>query len=504
MSDITSSMNSLSGMDRIANRGFDTSGFAKSKAAAAVNATPDPPAPVAASKSSSTGSMIPDVNKTSILQLYKNIYSHFAPETQGLPGIPGLLGSLQSGIYDSTKDIQELRRQSANIGELPTEAQTAADSANLQASGAQYLLDRMKGVDVPQQGMLAQPELPTLDLPGAPEVAKAQVSPLSSLLALGAGFAAPQAAGQFHAAALEGALEGAKQENARRQQANKEEITRRSMVYDAAMTSAREREHVVEINRDAAFNNSVLKTDRQLSMAKAETDSFMAKGTADAAKDYVNKYSASIKAKSAVDALYKTIDLENKLSKEHTLGVSELLKAVDKAGDSSRLMTKEVFDSYMKDSLQQSNNAATANRQAAHDEAMNNREQNKDVNTYNRGLMLKKLDIQGKMALMSESERFKFRMAEWHRHAAKEEKPSQSLDQSQKNQARLQKDLSAIETQITDLRATPGRNTDKDYRLNELVHIQQQFSDSLAEEQRRAQFLDPTRADKTMNWDFRP
>lgn len=284
----------------------------------------------------------------------------FSPAQTGATKLLSQLAD-PGGIYDPTADIAALHQKSQLAQTLPTQADIDAQNAGQTAKGADYLYQQLQGIGVPQEGLLQQPNLPQLQLPPLPETARPQVNPLASLIALGAGFASPHQAGGFHAAALEGAIKSAQEENERRQQRDKADIARRAMIYDASMSAAKEQERIVEANRDTAFRNTVATTDRQMLLAKAKTEQFTAHGAADSLKAFADKYDPALKARDEVKALLDEIDLKGKASTERIKSVSELLTAVHKEDTGGVGMAKNVFDQIMK-----SVDEAAAQRAAEH------------------------------------------------------------------------------------------------------------------------------------------
>ena len=461
--------------------------------------------PSSSGSSQGAGSTLPELGLDSILAIAHSIQSTYSPQNTGMPGVQEILSRLSSAMYDPTQDLKSVAEQSVLANTLPTEARMSADAAAGQAQGADYLLQQLQGVPVPQQGQLSQPNLPTLDLPGAPQTARPQVNPLTSLIALGAGFAAPSAAGQFHAAALEGAIKGAQQENVRRQQANKDEITRRSLVYDASMTAAREQQRVVEINRDAAFQNSVLTTDRQLSLAKAKGEQFISAGAAKSLKDFADTYDPAIKAGNAVKALYQAIDTKGKASEREIKSISEMLTAVEKAGAPNAAMGRDVFNSYMRASLQHQQEVGMLQRENTHHKNMMEQIMLQNDAIGNREIKVQSVRDAGSLNRLLIGEAGKDRRVKEYRDFLKTVKPSQSLKESQDNQKRLQTNLQKIEQAIAEANASRNQpKADNDAlaaRVDSLRGSLKETTDLLQKEQLRGARYDPTRPPDT---DFDP
>jgi len=271
----------------------------------------------------------------------------FAPAQTGATGLLNQLAA-PGGIYDPTADLANVRQKSALANTLPTQADIDAQNAGLQAKGADFLSQQLGAIPVPQEQPLQQPNLPQLQLPGLPQVAQPHVNPLASLLAIGAGFASPKAAGGFNASVLEGALKAAQDENQRRQERDKADVTRRAMIYDASMSAAKEQQRITEANRDTAYRNTVANTDRQMMLAKASTEQFTAHGAADSLKAFADKYDPAFKARDQVKALLDEIDTKGKASAERIKSVAELLTAVHKEDTGGVGMAKDVFNQIMK------------------------------------------------------------------------------------------------------------------------------------------------------------
>lgn len=302
--------------------------------------------------------------------LAKYLQGLFAPAQTGASALLEQV-TRPGGIYDPKSDLERVGQLSQLANTLPTQADIEAQQAGQSAQGADFLLQQLAGVPVPQEQMLQQPNLPQLQLPPMPQTAQPHVNPLASLLAIGAGFARPTAAGQFNAATLEGALKGAADENQRRQERDRADIARRAMIYDASMAAAKEQQRVQEANRDAAYHNTVANTDRQMLLAKARTEQFQAHGAADSLKAFAEKYDPALKARDQVKALLDEIDTKGKASTERVKSISELLSAVNRettvgAGPG---LAKNVFDEIMKGVQQTAKQRADEKSQREAEEA---------------------------------------------------------------------------------------------------------------------------------------
>jgi hypothetical protein len=430
--------------------------------------------------------------------LAKYLSSAFAPNSTGAQGLLGQLAA-SGGIYDPAQDLASVAEKTKLAGTLPTEADNAARAAGLQASGADFLLQQLQGVPVPQEGMLPQPNLPELALPNAPQSVRPQVNPLSQLLAIGAGFAAPGMAGGFNAAALEGQIQGAQEETARRDQDYKQQIAHRTMLYEASMTAAKERERVAEANRDAAFRNTVASTDRQLMLAKANSEQFTAHGAADSLQDFAKKYDPALKARDEVKALLDEIDTKGKASTERIKSVSELLTAVHKDDATGAGMAKDVFNQIMKSVQQSAEQKAAALRQQAHDQYTAAETTRREQLAQAASLKLEDMRQGG------ENSRFMFGEQGKDRRLQKSlsfSKPSESLEQSRQNQSRLQGQLGKLETALAEAESqlatartgvkVNNMNADQiKHKIDSLIVNRNNAASALRQEQIRASLKDP-------------
>lgn len=256
---------------------------------------------------------------------------------------------------------------------LPTEADIAAQNASLQARGAADLDQRLRGVAAPQQGLYQQPNLPQLQLPDQPQTARPQVSPLAQLLSIGASFASPSHAGQFNAAALDGAIQGANEENARRQQRDKVDVMRRTVLYDAAMTNARERQRVSEANVDVAAHNSVADYTRKLMLAKSGSEAMTAGNLADSMKKFAEENDPAFKARDRVKAAIDNLDAQGKAFAERAKGAAELMNALRSDDREGPGLGAKVLEEAMKGTLAASKDRALdARRDKTATEALHN------------------------------------------------------------------------------------------------------------------------------------
>lgn len=246
--------------------------------------------------------------------------------------------------YDDTQDQINLGEENRIAAGLPTPSEREAIGKRLEAQGADLLYQQLQGVgEAPHQGAYPQPNLPGLSLPDQPQTARPQVSPLAQLLSIGAGFASPRAAGGFNAAALEGALQGAQQENQRRQQIYKNDIAGRTIIYDAAMGQAKEKQRVAEANVDAASQSSVADYNRKMILAKAKSESLSAGNVAKSLEDFAKEHGSEERAQARASALMEKIKLSRDGSAERVKSTTELIKALEGTGSAQKKLTADIL-----------------------------------------------------------------------------------------------------------------------------------------------------------------
>lgn len=349
--------------------------------------------------------------------------------------------------YDDRQDRINLAEELRIAAGLPTPAGSAAASAKMDAQGAALRLQQLQGVgDAPHEQPLEQPNFPQLQLPDQPQTAQANVNPLAQLLAIGAGFASPQGAGQFNAAALEGALQGAKDENQRRQQVYKNEIAGRTLIYDAAMGQAKERQRITAANRDSAFQNTVADFSQKMLLAKAKGESLSADSVAESLAAFAKEHDPQFRALDNAKALTEKIKDARASNAERIKSATELLKAVGSLEAPGSRLTAQTFLESLKamsaaDVLDKEiagrKAAATQSQGAARGLAAFVQSAETDrVERNNRANMSR--------LLIEENGRFKRQQT-----MLKGLRPPESLKQSQQNQARLQENLKQIEQAIT-------------------------------------------------------
>lgn len=299
--------------------------------------------------------------------LAKYFQSIFAPEQTAQND---LLKKIS--VYDPSSALDAIAKLSPVAGNIPTGADQAASDQHLVAGGANDLLDRMKAVDAPHGGMISQPDLPTLSLPNQPETARPQGNILSTLLTIGAGLAAPKSAGQFNAATLEGQLKGATEENQRRQMFYKNDVASRTMLYDAAMSAAKERERVTEINQDTANQNSVADFNRKISLAKQTSEALSANKLSEFLDGFAKKYDPALKAQDQIKALYAEISAKGKASTETIDGVTKLLGVLNKENAPGAAITKELLGGMIKNAMEVEKDRRKFITQQEHDTRVEN------------------------------------------------------------------------------------------------------------------------------------
>lgn len=387
-----------------------------------------------------------------VAELARALLGSIAPQSAAAADITKRLLD-PSSWYDPKADFAAAAQQQAIGDKLPTPFDNAAREAGIQTEGATYLDDKLRGIQAPQEGQIPQPNFPQLGLPNQPQTARPQVSPLAQILAIGAGFARPQAAGQFNAAALDGAIKGAEEENQRRQQIYKNDIAARSIVYDAAMGQAKEKQRIAEANIDAASHNSVAEFNREMMLAKSSSERFTAGLTSQSLVDFADEHDPQLKALERAKAIYANIDRKGTLAAEDRKGLIEILGAIDKGNAPGVKAAGDTFKAVL-DALQQKMTLDATTKRAITIAGMQEKSaaaisENVQKHEDARATQSQKASMQRMLAEQNKiNERFTKNLSS--------SKIPQTLKESQENQGRLQSVLKAAEESLT------GARTDLD------------------------------------------
>jgi len=253
--------------------------------------------------------------------------------------------------------------------------------ARLAQARADALLNQTKVALAPPT-RYGQPDIPGLTLPQAPQSQQAQVNPIAQAAAAIAGLFHPQAAGEFGAAALGGALKATQERNRLQQQQYQNEFERTVQQHRAAVEQADAKLRVNIANTD--LQNRFTEEQNHQKMADAKTASEAAElgAVAKVNTDLEAKAKPAREAAARADAEGQALtrqeqqfEADRKLGMEasSTLAKLEELKqaAKDKAKAASELEAsrEQARKDLQKDAIASRERISAANRQAANSRA---------------------------------------------------------------------------------------------------------------------------------------
>lgn len=286
-----------------------------------------------------------------------------APQSDAYKALQALGAQLGKAAPSSIKDNYDTILKLAPEAVAPSKEHLDAEYYTAQQEGNKKILE-MLSQPLPPATHLQRDDVAPLSLPNAPVAQPNQINPVASLAAGIAGLFHPQAAGEFGAAALEGALRKTQQENQQKQAEFQNNIERLTAIHRDAIERADAKLRVDALNKQSDDTRSHEQMQRDMAKAKAAGEDITLGKEATATEAFAKQQDTAAQAKAKIGVLESQAQSEADL---YDKGQERAMTGVVKVAGIDAAAEKETQTEKARKELAAQNKAADLSRQTQRD-----------------------------------------------------------------------------------------------------------------------------------------